>query len=203
MNNIKVLLTGCLLFICITTFGHTAIDIKKTFLICDSCHGKDSGVSPLSYPKLSGQNENYFIRQMLAFHTKKRENPLMQNIASNLTEQDFRDLAAYYAKQPPAIGSADRSSIARGQQLYRAGDKEQHLPACMACHNPAGEGNNLAGIPMLAGQYATYTQTQLLAYRAKTRNTGESYIMQTIASHLTDEDIKVLASYIEGLHRVP
>ncbi|MDF2867183.1 MAG: cytochrome c4 [Gammaproteobacteria bacterium] len=202
MNILKKLIICCILLIGMNTFGYTAKDTNKTQIICASCHGKTGNTMTPSYPKLAGQNEKYFIKQMLAFKKTQRDNLIMQNIASNLTEADLRDLAAYYAKQSPQIGIARRVLVKPGQRLYRAGDKDRYLPACMTCHGPAGEGNSLAGIPMLAGQHSAYTKAQLFAYRTNTRKTDPNQIMQDIANHLTDDDIAALASYIEGLHRI-
>lgn len=202
MNILKKLIICCILSIGSNALGDTTDHTRKTQLFCASCHGEAGDAKIPSYPKLAGQNEKYFIKQMLAFKKAQRDNVMMQNIASNLTESDLLELAAYYAKQPPNIGIASRALVKQGQRLYRAGDKTQHLPACMACHGPAGEGNTLAGIPLLAGQHSAYTQAQLLAYREKSRKTDAMQIMQAIAKQLTDDDIVALSSYIEGLHRI-
>lgn len=202
MNILKKLVICCILSIGSNALGQIVGDTRKIQLICAGCHGEAGNGKAPNYPKLAGQNEKYFIKQMLAFKEAQRDNVMMQNIAGNLTTSDLRDLATYYAKQPPNIGIASRALVKQGQRLYRAGDKTQHLPACMACHGPAGEGNTLAGIPMLAGQHSAYTQAQLLAYKENFRKTDARQIMQGITKNLTDADIVALASYIEGLHRI-
>ena len=120
-----------------------------------------------------------------------------------LSDQDMEDLAAWYASQEISGGVADESKAALGEKIYRAGNAESGVPACMACHGPAGEGNPLSGYPALAGQHAVYTGSMLKRYRSG-ENWGPedapSKVMNGSASELTDEEIEALASYIEGLH---
>jgi cytochrome c553 len=98
---------------------------------------------------------------------------------------------------------ADESKVELGERIYRAGNAESGVPACMACHGPAGEGNPLSGYPALAGQHAVYTAKALTRFRAG-ENWGEkdalSQIMNGSAAELTDEEIEALASYLQGLH---
>lgn len=198
MYLLKKLIIYLLLGYC-TTWTYAATNNSK-LNNCSSCHGLAGAGIITSYPKLAGQNVNYFINQMLAFKNGQRENKLMQSIAKMLSEDEIRKLADFYARQAVNSGMAKRSSVERGQLLYRAGNKARAIPACMMCHGPSGEGNELAGIPALAGQYAAYTQVQLFAYQTNTR-TDVRHIMSDIAFRLSDEDITTLASYIEGLHK--
>ena len=88
-----------------------------------------------------------------------------------------------------------------GEKLYRAGDADRGLPACAACHGPAGAGNPAAGYPHVSGQHAEYNAAQLNAYRKGERKAGPNgLIMRDVAAKLTDEDIAALASYLNGLH---
>jgi cytochrome c553 len=168
---------------------------------CASCHGQRGQGIVASYPKLAGQHKKYFVFQMLAFKSGQRENLTMQAIAAKMSLSEIEQLASYYASQAISNGLAEQKQIERGQQLFRYGDKKRGLPACMACHGPAGEGNTLAGIPMLAGQYTNYTQAQLVAYRAKQRSTDSNELMRSIAGQLSEQDIFAVANYISGLHR--
>ena len=72
-----------------------------------------------------------------------------------------------------------------------------------------GVGRREAGFRALSGQHATYIETQLKAFRAAGRedaegkrrtNDGESKMMQATAARLSDNDIKALSSYLNGLH---
>jgi cytochrome c553 len=171
--------------------------------ICAACHGVDGNSSVPTWPKIAGQHEQYLARQIRLIKSGARMVPEMAGITPGLSEQDIDDLAAYFASQVNNGGVADESLIELGERIYRAGNAETGVPACMACHGPAGEGNPLAGYPALAGQHATYTAKMLTQYRAG-ENWGEkdapSQVMNGSARALTDEEIRAVASYIEGLH---
>jgi cytochrome c553 len=109
------------------------------------------------------------------------------------------DLGAYFAAQKPTGLEADPGKLAVGQRVYRAGDSKNGVPACAACHGPAGDGNPPAAYPALRGQYGTYVAAQLRAYRSGTRQTDANQMMRTVASTMTDEQIDAVASYVQGL----
>ena len=121
--------------------------------------------------------------------------------AMMLSEQDMADLAVYFESLPGAAQTvADPSLIARGESLYRGGDKEDKTSACLACHGPSGNGNPAAKYPAVRGQHADYTAKQLNDYASGTRTTdGKTEIMREIAATLDREDIAALSSYIQGL----
>src|SRR3546814_5347181 len=85
--------------------------------------------------------------------------------ATMLSAQDMRDVGAYYATQVAGAGIADDTIIASGpnegmkfyqvgEQLFRSGDAERGIPACMACHGPSGAGNPGPPYPHVGGQQA-------------------------------------------------
>lgn len=170
--------------------------------ICAACHGADGNSVVPNWPKLAGQHEQYMTRQVSLIKAGARPVPEMVGIVAGLSEQDIEDLSAYFAAQPVAVGVADESQVVLGERIYRAGNAESGVPACMACHGPAGEGNPLAGYPALAGQHAVYTANMLTRFRAG-ENWGEgdaSQVMNGSAAELTDEEIAAVASYIQGLY---
>jgi cytochrome c553 len=171
--------------------------------ICAACHGVDGNSMVPTWPKLAGQHEQYLVRQATLIKAGARMVPEMAGITPGLTEQDIEDLSAYFSSQTNNGGVADPLKVELGERIYRAGNAETGVPACMACHGPAGEGNPLAGYPVLAGQHSVYTAKMLKGFRAG-ENWGEkdaqSQIMNGSAAHLTDEEIEAVASYIEGLH---
>ena len=98
---------------------------------------------------------------------------------------------------------ADRKFYAVGEQIFRFGKADGSVPACAACHGPAGSGNPGSAWPSLGGQHAGYTATVLTAFRdGKVWGDGENAnaIMAGVAGSLSDDEIQALASYIEGLH---
>jgi cytochrome c553 len=178
--------------------------------VCTACHGVNGNSSNPEWPNLAGQNAVYILEQLEMFKSGKRNNPIMQPIIAPLTGQDFADLAVYFSSQTPAGLEADPSYWKAGEALYKSGDPSRDIPACTACHGPAGQGNPAAGYPALRAQHAVYTMKQLQDYRAQNRyrdaadparvnSTRNSVMMTTIAARLTPEDIRNLASYLQGL----
>jgi cytochrome c553 len=178
--------------------------------VCAACHGPNGNSSNPEWPSLAGQNAVYVSEQLAMFKAKKRNNPIMFPIVEPLTEQDFADLAVYFAAQTPAGLEADPSYWKAGEVLYKAGDPARQIPACTACHGPAGQGNSASGYPALRAQHSVYTVKQLQDYISGNRYrdpadatqvhaTRNSAMMTTIAQRLTPEDIRNLASYLQGL----
>jgi cytochrome c553 len=166
---------------------------------CIACHGPNGNSVNPEWPSLAGQNQAYVHKQLQAFKGGARKNPLMTPMAQGLSDEDMADLGAYFAAQKPAGLEADPGKLAVGQRVYRSGDPKNGVPACAACHGPAGDGNAPAAYPALRGQYATYVAAQLRNYRAGTRQTDANQMMRTVASTMTDEQIDAVASYVQGL----
>jgi cytochrome c553 len=168
--------------------------------VCGSCHGAD-GNSPLAMnPKLAGQGEAYLYKQLVEFKSGARQNATMAAMVMALNDEDMHDLAAYYSSQEVTLGGAAPELVDLGRSLYRAGNKDLGVAACMACHAPDGLGNGPAGFPALGGQHAEYTLTQLKSFRSGTRNNDAAKMMRTTVERLTDPELEALASYLAGLN---
>lgn len=168
-------------------------------VVCVACHGPDGNSLNPEWPSLAGQNEAYLVRTLQAFKKGERSNPLMSAQALALGDQDMADLAAYFASKPRAPKTADPQFAAEGERLYRGGNKDSGVSACIACHGPNGVGNAPAAYPAIAGQQATYTASQLKAYRAGQRNSDLNQMMRNTTARLTDAEIEAVASYVQGL----
>ncbi len=167
---------------------------------CAACHGQDGNSLNPEWPSLAGQHEKYLVDTLQAYKGgKKRNNVLMLGQVAALSDQDMQDLAAYFSAQKPTRRMADPELVERGERLYRGGDMERSISACIACHGPRGRGNPAAGYPVLAGQHATYTAAQLRAYSTEERSSDPNKMMRSIASQMTEKDIAAVASYIQGL----
>ncbi len=178
--------------------------------VCTACHGPNGNSVNPEWPSLAGQNAAYTFEQLELFKAKKRNNPIMFPIVEPLTTQDFADLAAYFATQTPAGLEADPSYWKAGEALYQAGDLSRGIPACTSCHGPAGQGNPASGYPALRAQHSVYTVKQLQDYLTQNRyrdpadpavvhQARNSAMMTAIAARLTPEDIRNVASYLQGL----
>ncbi|MFN3578849.1 MAG: c-type cytochrome [Pseudomonas sp.] len=168
--------------------------------MCTACHGADGNSAMPNFPKLSALGEKYLYKQLLDIKEGRRVVVEMTGMLDGSDEQDLRDMAAYYNSQTPTLGVADAELAERGEAIYRGGNLETGLPACTGCHSPTGQGNDPAGFPRLAGQHAAYTAAQLTKFREGQReNDGESMVMRTIASRLSNQDIEAVSNYIQGL----
>jgi cytochrome c553 len=169
---------------------------QEKSVVCAACHGPDGNSFNPEWPSLAGQHAGYTAEQLEAFKDGRRQNDLMTPMALGLSEQDMRDLAAYYAAQEPAALEADPELVELGRKLYLGGDLERGVTACIACHGPSGQGNPLARYPVVAGQHATYTAATLQAYADGRR---PNPMMQEIAGRMTVEDMRAVSAYLQGL----
>lgn len=180
--------------------GSAFADGKAKAVVCAACHGADGNSSNPIWPNLAGQNAGYIVKQLQAFKSGDRKNPSMSPMAANLSDEDMQDIAGYFSAQAPRIASVSAEEAAPGAKLYRGGDAERGIPACMACHGPSGAGNAAANYPALRGQQVEYTVLQLKAYRDGTRATDPQTMMRQIAARLSDDDMQNVARFISGLH---
>ncbi|MEM8982974.1 MAG: c-type cytochrome [Pseudomonadota bacterium] len=175
---------------------------KTKSITCSGCHGADGNSINPEWPNLAGQHSKYIVAQLYAFREGHRENVLMSAQAMLLDDDGIRDLAVYYENQAPKqLPVADADLIERGRKLYLAGNSDQQLAACIACHGPAGKGNPASAYPKVGGQHATYTAKALRDYASGARKSADgNQIMNNVASSLSEDDIVALASYIQGLY---
>ncbi|MGH8401454.1 MAG: c-type cytochrome [Gammaproteobacteria bacterium] len=183
----------------VTATGDAAAGQKKA-TVCAACHGADGNSASGQFPKLAGQSAGYIVAQLQNFKSGKRQNPIMSGQAMGLSEQDMQDVAAYFSSQELRPGEADAGLVKAGESLYRGGDQSAQIPACAACHGPEGAGNAPMLVPALTGQHAEYVVSQLQAFASGAR---KSPMMDTIAARLSADQMKAVASYIEGLHSTP
>jgi cytochrome c553 len=175
--------------------------------VCTACHGPNGNSTNPEWPKLAGQNAVYIAEQLHLFKTGVRNNPIMKPLVANLSDKDISDLAVYFEAQTPAGLEADPSYWKAGQALYMRGDRARDVPACVACHGPDGRGNLAAGYPALRAQQSVYVVKQLNDYasgaRYQSANPAQAsrngVMMLTLAKRLTPEEIRDLASYVQGL----
>lgn len=166
---------------------------------CHACHGANGNSTNPEWPSLAALGADYIAEQLNNFKTGKRANPVMMPMAANLTADDMADLGLYFDSLPNTGLEADPSYWEAGQKLYRGGDQARGIPACMACHGATGKGNEPAKFPALRGQQATYVVKQLKDYASGARTTGPNGIMETIAKRLSPDDMRNVASYLQGI----
>ena len=168
---------------------------------CFACHGPggNGAINP-DWPKLAGQHSAYIAEELAEFKSAKRKNPVMLGQAATLSDEDMKNLGAYFAAQKPVPGVASKDAVTVAQKLYRAGDASRGLPACAACHGPTGAGNAAGEFPRLGGQNSGYAAAQLKSFKAGERaDDAKAQMMAAIAAKLSDQEIQALASYLSGL----
>ena len=172
---------------------------KTKAAACAACHSADGNSVNPEWPKLAGQHAAYLVKQLTNFKAGDRNNAMMAPMAAPLSEQDMADIAAYFSGQTQNGGKADPALVAAGEKLFRGGNATTGVAACMGCHGPNGMGNPPANFPRLSGQHAAYTVTQLKTFRSGERANDAGMMMRNIAARMTDDEMKAVASYIEGL----
>ncbi|WKB54640.1 c-type cytochrome [Eleftheria terrae] len=166
--------------------------------VCAACHAADGSRGSPANPILQGQHPEYLVKQLTEFKAGKRKNPVMQGFASALSEADMKNVAAFYGQKHAKPGFAKQKDlVALGEKIYRGGIADKQVPACAACHGPAGSGIP-SQYPRLGGQHSDYTLAQLNAFRAGGRTNNAQ--MTAIASKMSDREIQAVADYIAGLH---
>ena len=173
--------------------------------VCAACHGADGNSPTPANPNIAGQHADYITLQLAHFKAGIRVNPIMQGMAAPLTDGDMRSVALHYAQQKPkGLAAKDVTLVKSGQALWRGGDAASGVPACSACHGPAGAGIPKS-YPRVAGQYADYTYAQLRAFKTRERGADQAgkdangRVMTGVVEHLTDAQMKAVAEYAAGL----
>lgn len=172
--------------------------------VCAACHAADGNSAIPANPILAGQFPEYLDKQLNDFKAAgnrkpARVNPVMNGMVANLSAEDMKGLAAYYAGQKvkPAKAS-DKDLVALGQKLWRAGNPASGVPACAGCHGPSGAGIP-AQYPRLSGQHVEYVATQLKLFREGARSNDPGGAMRGVAARMTEREINAVAQYAAGL----
>jgi len=159
---------------------------QKLAHTCLGCHGVKHYVNTYPtyhVPRIAGQSETYIIAALKAYRSKTRDHQTMQANASDLTDQNMEDVAAYFS----SLGGKfeDKDKVKETTEPLAA--------TCSSCHGHGGQGMSaIPANPILAGQYESYIEHALKSYRSKDR---QNAIMGGFASALSDEDISKLAAY--------
>lgn len=168
-----------------------AVAGKEKAKVCAACHGESGVASIPGVPHLAAQPQLSIFYQLLQFRDQRRKGGGMEAIASSMSEQDMRDIAAHYASLPAPTPHAggDAQKIARGQQIAQ----QQY---CASCHGAQLQGQK--HVPRLSGQASDYFVTQLRNLRSGVRADMDG-TMASAARSLTDEEIEAMAVYARSL----
>ncbi len=165
--------------------------------VCAACHTFDGTRGSPANPIIAGQHPEYLVKQLQEFKSGKRNNAIMKGFAATLSDEDMRNVAAFYAGKQAKPGFAKNKELVRlGERIYRGGIADRSIPACAGCHSPTGAGIP-SQYPRLGGQHADYTEAQLVAFRSGARANNAQ--MTGVAAKMNDREIKAVSDYIAGL----
>ena len=133
-------------------------------------------------------------KQLQDFKAGARVNAVMTPFAVAMSEQDMKDVAAYYAYLPRVPSSAVNANLP-APAIVVTGAPMRNIPPCGSCH---GEIDVKAGSPWLGGQSAVYIKAQLKAFASGARRNDIHEQMRNIARQMTAEEIDQVARYYEA-----
>ena len=165
--------------------------------VCAACHAADGNSVISLNPKLASQHPEYLEKQLTEFKSGKRANAVMSGMAAALSEEDVKNLAAYFSAKPITLAQAKSNGAGSlGEKIYRGGIMATGVPACAACHGAHGTGLPKR-FPSLRAQHADYTLAQLRSFRLGER--ANAPMMMAISVKMTDAEMAAVADYIQGL----
>lgn len=158
---------------------------------CSACHGPGGISVKEATPSLAGQPEPFLQWQLVFFRAEVRKNEPMAALVANLSDEDIRDLAAYYAAQRPA---PPPDEVDDRPALTEAGARLAAQNRCGNCHAADYGGQQAAA--RLAHQREDYLLKALRDYKAGRRTGGGVAAMPSAVAGLSDEDLQALAHFL-------
>ena len=164
--------------------------------VCFLCHGGEGESSSEVFPRLAGQHWEYVAKQLDNFKSGKRKSTAMKDMAAKLTPDEMVALGRFFEKQTVvADAPKDTALAAVGGYIYQNGNKYSGVAACAGCHGPGALGTT--NLPRLAGQYASYIETQLKLFNQRER-TNDNAVMHSIVVKMTPLEMAAVAEYLSG-----
>jgi cytochrome c553 len=181
------------LFTCATS-AHAA-DIaagKEKAELCVGCHG-EGGISQMeNVPSLAAQPDLFMQWQLVYFRAGTRKNEQMQPIVEQLSNDDIRNLGAYFASLPPPKPKPDDNPDLSAKGAQAAAGRR-----CASCHTDSYAGTK--AVSRIAGQREDYLVKALRDYKSSVRSGGAMAAMAEVAYPLSEEEIEALAHYLAHL----
>ena len=167
---------------------------------CFACHGVD-GVATAdglatdkNDPNLAAQPDLYLQFQLVFFRKGVRKNEVMNAMAQQLSDDDLRNVSAYFASLPPPNPPAPPDTAPQDTEL---GSKVAQAIHCTNCHGDHFEG--VDNIARLAGQREDYVYEALRDFKSGARTSTGAAGMAEVVYPLGDLEMKALAHYVSGL----
>lgn len=151
---------------------------------CLGCHGIEGNMTtypPYHVPRLGGQNPNYIVKALQGYAGDDREHDGMHAQAADLTEQELRDIGAYFGAEAAVEANVEVEPPESG--IY-----------CVSCHGVNGV-SITTEFPHLAGQHADYLNETIRQYLEGERS---DISMNAFLSMLTEEQLNELSEFYES-----
>ena len=163
---------------------------------CVGCHGENGGSEIEGTPSLAGQPDAFIQWQMVFFRSGARKSEFVSPIAEQLSNEDVRDLGAYFASLKPSDHPKDGGpdKLDNQPQLVEEGKRAVAAGRCASCHGDDFAGSKATA--RIAGQHEEYIAKALHDYKSGARSGGGVAAMAEVAYPLTDQDISALAHYL-------
>jgi cytochrome c553 len=153
--------------------------ISYTCLGCHGVPGYKNAYPNYSVPKLEGQHAEYIVIALQAYRSGERSHLTMHSQASTLSDQDMRDIGAFFSGKPLMPNPSSQAKAPDAAQV------------CVACHGQDGVGITPM-YPTLSGQHEDYLERAIHDYKKGGR---KNPIMATFAQQIKEADVRVLAEY--------
>ena len=163
---------------------------------CFLCHGATGDSSSEIFPRLAGQHHEYIAKQLENFKSGARKSTAMRDMVTKLTPDEMLAVGKFYEKQSvPTEEAKDAGLASVGKYVFHNGNKFSGVPACASCHGAEAKGT--VSLPRLAGQYASYTETQLKQFNTRER-TNDNAVMHSIVVKMTPLEMAAVAEYLSS-----
>jgi cytochrome c553 len=163
---------------------------RKKAELCAGCHGADGVSENPAVPSLAGQQFRYMTIALYQFSSGRRQSDQMAPAVADLTNEDFGDIAAYFAALPP-FKPTHKSDPGKAEAA-RTLAQNNH---CLSCHTPSLAGQQ--HVPRIAGQHFDYVRDQLRGFRGATRADIDGNMTSAVQT-LSEADLEVLADFVAG-----
>jgi len=161
--------------------------------MCAGCHGENGIAEMENMPSLAGQPDQFIQWQLVYFRAGARKDEQMQPIVEQLSNEDIRNLGAYYASlTPPKNDRPDDDP-----ELSKKGAQSAAGRRCASCHLDDYAGTK--GVARLASQREDYLLKALRDYKYGKRSGGGQAAMAEVSFSLHEEEIEALAHYLAHL----
>ena len=165
-------------------------EIADKVELCATCHGADGMPVLEKVPIIHGQHAFYILTELRDYRAGRRANDTMAPIAKDLSDDDMKALATYFAglPWPNYHEAASDADVKRAETLAVEGQ-------CTQCHlgGMLGDSRN----PRLNHQKIDYLQQTMTDLRDNVRLNAAA--MAAIVRGWSDDDIGAMSRYLAGL----